>query len=62
MSKTCGQCGNPLRVLSSVASDPHDEPAYYCPCWPTDWTAVALGAAVVASMAGVFWLMSWALS
>jgi len=56
--RNCKQCGEPLQALTSVASDPHDEPAYYCPCWPTGWPVVALQVGIIASVAAAFYAIS----
>ena len=50
---TCHRCGKSLHQLRSVASDAHDEPACYCPCWPTDWPCVAVQVATIALLVTV---------
>lgn len=55
MTPTCSHCGNPLQVISSVASDPHDPPVYDCPCWPIDWLAAIVPIVFMALFAGVLY-------
>lgn len=53
----CKLCGQPLTILSSVASDPHDAPAYHCECWPTDWGVVLMQICLLAMFIGLFYCL-----
>jgi hypothetical protein len=60
--KNCYRCGEPLRQISSVASNPHDEPVLACACWPVDWTTVAAQALVLGILVWIFSILWWVTS
>lgn len=51
--RKCKHCGSDLVQIRSVASDPHDEPFLYCPCWPTDWAAVLMQIVIIGAFIAV---------
>lgn len=58
MSNLCTSCGEPLQTLASLASDAHDPPAFYCPCWPTDWPVVLMQVTIVVLLIVTFFVLS----
>jgi hypothetical protein len=55
--RCCGRCGQPLEVISSIAADPHDEPVYTCPCWPTEWIDIVAPLLGITILIGFFVLL-----
>lgn len=55
----CHACGEPLRQITSIASDPHDEPVLTCPCWPIDWPGVLLQIVACSLIVGLVAFAVW---